>query len=122
VPVPWSRCGNYEIHPAHPARSHHEDNCPGWDRADQVTRDLITKVHGYLGERYGPRMIFPEGLRLEMHPSVRRALMVCRDLWGPASFAGDPVDQFPVPSKVTMDLPEDTWRLVIVQEEVLLTG
>jgi len=122
MPLPWSRCGNYEIHPAHPARNHHEDDCPGWDKADQVTRDLFTKSSGYLAEHYGPQMIFPEGLRLEMHPSVRRAMMLCRDLWGASGITGDPIDHFQVPAKVTMDVPEGTWRLVIVTEDILITG
>jgi hypothetical protein len=120
MPLPWSRCGNYDLHEPH--RDWNDRGCYGWDKADQVTRDLFTKTSGYLAEHYGPLMIFPEGLRLEMHPSVRRAMMLCRDLWGPSGITGDPIDQFQVPAKVTMDVPEGTWRLVIVTEEVLLTG
>ena len=120
--VPWSRCGNYELHEPH--HDQHGRDCPGWDLYDQVTRELITKVHEYLRENYADDSAFPAGLRLEMHPSVRRAMWLCQDLWDTysAGLGKDPAERFPVPAKVTVDLPEGTWRLVIVEEEVLLTG
>ena len=120
MPIPWSRCGNYELHDRH--YDTHDRECFGWTQADQVARDLVTKVNEYLADRYGPfyRNV-PAGLRLEMHPLARRYLMVSRDLWEPGfPHPSDIAEWFRVPVKVDMDLPSGSWRLVIVTEDVLL--
>lgn len=122
--LPWSRCGNYEPHDPHPARTIREGDCPGWTPHEQLVRTLITSVNEYLREHYGPFIQgwsrLPEGLRLEMHPGTRQWLLVNADLNGPGSYYGFDLDQFRVPVRVTTDVPEGSWRLVIVTEEVLL--
>jgi hypothetical protein len=125
VSIPWPRCGDEKPHPAHQPASGHD--CPGWTVQQQVVRHLVTSVNEYVREHYplgGPpyRRPLPDGLRLEMHPDVRRALMRDPDLWelpGQASGLGD---WFPAPVRVTTDLENGRWRLVIVTEEVLLDG
>jgi hypothetical protein len=87
-------------------------------------RAIIAAVEDALFERYGPPSRFrelPAGLRLEMHPSIRRWFMVSDD--DLFRYAMDvPGDLFSVPVRVTVHLPEDHWRLVIVTEEVILGG
>ena len=86
-------------------------------------RALLIAVRECLDERY-PHWTFrvgalPEGLRLELHPSARTRLWqddYTRDWprdWSPV---------FRVPVKVTPDLPDGTWRLVVVTEDVLAGG
>ena len=83
---------------------------------------LITGVREYVRENYAPPREPPAGLRVEMHPSVRRLLMVDPDLWEPPVRERDETGFFPVPVRVTADLKPGAWRLVIVTEEVLLEG
>lgn len=125
MPLPWSRCGNYGPHDAHAGAG--DVNCPGWTPHEQLVRDLITLVNEYLRERCphlpGVPAELPAGLRLEMHQSVRRYLMVNADLWEPGfGLSGDISEWFRVPVKVNPELSKNTWRLVIVTEEVLLDG
>jgi hypothetical protein len=87
-------------------------------------RAIMAAVEEAITERYGLPSgfrVLPPGLRLEMHPSVRRWLMVSDDtLFRYAARVPD--DLFSVPVLVTAHLPEDRWRLVIVTEEVILGG
>jgi hypothetical protein len=86
-------------------------------------RDIITAVEDLLIERYGPPRAgrLPAGLRLEMHPSVARWFMVSDD--DEIRHARNiPGDLFTVPVLVTVHLPENRWRLLIVTEEVLIGG
>lgn len=89
-------------------------------------RTLIAAVQDKLREKWPESAIgwhvFPEGLRLEMHP---KAYM---------TFWADPYSQLlpareenlegvlGVPVKVIPDLPEGTFRLVIVTEDVIMGG
>lgn len=87
-------------------------------------RDIMTAVEEALTEKYGPPSklrALPRGLRLEMHPSVRQWLMVSDDSLFRYT-RNIPEDLFRVPVLVTMHLPEDHWRLVIVTEEVIIGG
>lgn len=128
MPIPYPRCGVEDLHEPH-LLAYSEVQCPGWTAGQQLARSLITGVRKYMREHYpsmpGVPPELPPGLRLEMHPSVRRVLMTDPDLWEPGGGAWDEApDHFfaPAPVKVTMDIPAGTWRLVIVTEEVLLSG
>jgi hypothetical protein len=130
VSIPWPRCGNEDPHLAHPQPDFSAPDCPGWTKDQQVIRNLVIAVHEYVREHY-PVSFFPhrhqelpEGLRLEMHPSVRRALMMDPDLLEPGwpQARDDVHGWFPVPVKVTTDVNPGRWRLVIVTEDVLLDG
>lgn len=88
---------------------------------------LLIAVREYLDEHY-PHWTFrvgalPEGLRLEMHPRAR--IMILQDRYTqdwPSSDWRDWGPVFGVPVKVTPDLPEGTWRLVVVTEDALTGG
>lgn len=93
-------------------------------------RAVLGAVHEALEEKYGPLLpgsiqrrvseVAP-GLRLEMHPKVMHALYT--DPYGPPGWRTDELAKvFPVPLKITADVPEGTWRLVIITEEVLTGG
>lgn len=90
----------------------------------QVVRHLVTSVNEYVQEHYNPdgKLRLPDGLRLEMHPDVRRFLMIDPDLWERPGRESGLGDWFPVPVRVTTDLENGRWRLVVVTEEVLLEG
>ena len=119
--LPYARCGrNDEIHLEHYAGYGH--HCPGWTAEQKLVRDLITGVREYVREHYAPREPLPAGLRVEMHPDVRRMLMVDLDLWERPGREREMGDWFPVPARVTTEMKPGTWRLVIVTEEVLLDG
>lgn len=121
--VPFPRCGDEQPHERHPFGSGFDyQACPGWTAAQAAVRYLVTYVPGYLLERYGPVSEYPRGLRLEMHPSVSRLLMMDADLWLRPGREATLDDFFPVPVKVTTDLPPGSWRLVIVTEETLAGG
>lgn len=120
--LPWPRCGNEKPHPAHPALTFGPPDCDGWTADQQLVRHLITSVNEYVREHYMPGEPPPDGLRLEMHPAIRRCIMMDRDLCAGPWTGGELPDWFPVPVKVTTDLAKNQWRLVIVTEEVLLEG
>jgi hypothetical protein len=124
VSLPWPRCGNYDTHPAHPAHTadFSAPYCPGWTAEQKLVRDLITGVREYTHEHWMPREPLPEGLRVEMHPSVRRLLMVDPDLWERPGRERTVDDWLPVPAMISSELKPGTWRLVIITEEVLLEG
>jgi hypothetical protein len=124
VSVPWPRCGDETPHPAHPQSGFGMPDCPGWTKEQQLVRHLIFSVNEYVQEHYNPygRLLLPDGIRLEMHPAVRYALMRDLDLWERPGRETVLEDWFPVPVKVTTDLAKDQWRLVIVTEEVLMLG
>jgi hypothetical protein len=99
--------------------------------------ELIRHVYRELTDRYGPSFMWdqpghrpPEGLRVELHPSVYHLLLSDAELWkygfsGYSTELGHGAElqsQFRVPVKITADLPRGTWRLVIVTEEVLSGG
>lgn len=82
--------------------------------------ELVQAVVVCLRERWpaGPKT-YPPGLRLEMAYGVYNHLK--RD---PASavWPGDLSEVFGLPVKITPEMPADTWRLVIIAEDVLLGG
>lgn len=106
---------------------------------------LVNHVYEKLTGKYGPSYLWydrvadvsrlPVGLRMEMHPSVRQRLLTdvylgrygfgntCDPFIG-YGYTGDAElqEQFRVPVKITIDLPKDTWRLVIITEEVISAG
>ena len=92
---------------------------------------LLIAVTEYLDEHY-PHWTYrvnalPDGLRLEMHPRVHYALARDSDTYEWPREPGDSFEElyrrvFRLPVKITPDLPEGTWRLVVVTEDVLTTG
>ncbi|HEV3380917.1 MAG TPA: hypothetical protein VG142_08060 [Trebonia sp.] len=82
---------------------------------------IIDPVAKCLKGTYPDGVPMPDGVRLEMNPYFYRFLI--RD----ALFYGDsPAEamekHFPVPVKVTPDIPLGSWRLVVVTEQLLLEG
>lgn len=119
--LPYARCGrNDDVHLPHYAGYGH--HCPGWTIGQKTVHDLIAGVQAYVREHWKPREPRPEGLRVEMHPDVRRLLMTDPDLWERPGRESDLEDWFPVPARATVDMKPGTWRLVIVTEDVLLEG
>lgn len=88
-------------------------------------REVLEAVDNCLQDRYGPRVkgitppVLPAGLRLEMHPETFSLLRRDSEAF---AYGSRLEDKFQVPVKVTADLEPRTWRLVIVTEEVLLSG
>jgi hypothetical protein len=85
---------------------------------------LLAAVYNYLDDRYpywrvSPQSL-PDGLRMEMHPATR--MMIMRDDESRHWPVDDLARVFCVPVKVTTDLPEGYWRLVVVTEDVLVGG
>jgi len=111
------------------SRAEHEG---AWPRGELLRLDaalLPYRIAAELRARYGPAGSggpLPAGLRLELHPEARYALLLSEDLFRhPALLpSGDlPVQQlFRVPMRVNPDLPARSWRLVIVNEEELAAG
>ena len=98
-------------------------DCPGLSEEEVAVTALIGVVEQYVRD-LGPFPVLPEGIQLEMHPSVRHAIM--RN-WMPtyeASVSGEEPKPFPpqIPVKVTTDLEHGAWRLVIVKEDVINGG
>ena len=96
---------------------------------DVTGRDLAIYVERFLVEKYGPPRLanYPDGLRMEVHPKTYHALIQDPSLdWQFSPIGRDPgkelAEKFRVPVKVTPDLPDGTWRLVIVTEENLAGG
>jgi hypothetical protein len=88
---------------------------------------LMYAIRDELTKRYGPFWghSLPAGLRLEMHPSTVNLLYQDSELWEHGYT--ETIDTlilraFSVPLKITLDVEEDHWRLVIVTENVLLGG
>lgn len=87
---------------------------------------LVRSIRSFLNERYGPYNHYPENLRLEMHPTLEYPILrdvelaKTRGRFGSLSefFSGI----FGVPCTRNAELPERSWRLVIVTEEVLTGG
>jgi hypothetical protein len=94
------------------------------------SKTLISHVYRELTERYGPSYLWeqtgalPAGLRLEMHPRTRMTLLCDPELnrYGMGLSDDDLEKWFRVPVKITIDVPVNTWRLVIVTEEVIDSG
>lgn len=86
-------------------------------------RELVHAVAQKLYDEYGPPLHrrLPEGLRLEVHPSVMTMIYQDPALWEHLDDT-DPAAKFEVPVKVTVDQPIGGWRLVIVTEDVLMGG
>lgn len=104
------------------------------DGATDASR-LVRFIEGFLMENYGPAIRdsqtgkwelhgLPEGIRLEVHPSVYHALLADVSLYSIADFQGGakPEDKFSVPVKVTPEVGDRYWRLVVVAEKVLTGG
>lgn len=120
--IPYSACGKEDTHEAHEfggagiAGRH----CLGFTVEDQISRQLFTEARAYILEHYGaPARDLPAGLRMEMHPTVLRALRMSVARWSNADLQDS---LFEVPMKVNPDLTARGWRLVIVTEDVLLAG
>ncbi len=90
-------------------------------RQMSTARALMAAVAQYLTDNYGPVGMrhLPEGLRLELHPLVVRHIM--REP-GNLGWPDDLSRHFEVPVKVTHDLADGHWRLVVVTEQELLGG
>ena len=93
-------------------------------------KTLLIAVTGYLDEHYPywtPGGALPGGLRLEMHPRVHYTPAQDSDTYEWPREPGDSFEElyrrtFRLPVKITPDLPEGTWRLVVVTEDVKLGG
>lgn len=94
-------------------------------------KTLLYAVTEYLNEAYPywqtRRGALPDGLRLEMHPRVHCTLARDEDTYHWPREPGDSFEElyrrtFRLPVKITPDLPEGTWRLVVVTEDVKLGG
>jgi hypothetical protein len=92
---------------------------------------LLIAVTEYLDEHYPhwrvSQQSLPEGLRLEMHPRVHYTLAADAGTYSWPREPGDSFEElyrraFRLPVKITPDLPEGTWRLVVVTEDVKLGG
>jgi hypothetical protein len=104
-----------------------ESDAPGIGPA----KALLYTVTGYLNETYPHWQTrwgaLPDGLRLEMHPRVHYTLAADSDTYFWPREPGDSFEElyrrtFRLPVKITPDLPESTWRLVVVTEDVKLGG
>lgn len=92
---------------------------------------LYLAVRTALDERYpfwvtNPGTL-PDGLRVEMHPRVHYTLAADPDTYMWPREPGDLFEElyartFSLPVRITPDLPEGTWRLVVITEDVLLGG
>ncbi|HEY2638930.1 MAG TPA: hypothetical protein VGI66_03475 [Streptosporangiaceae bacterium] len=92
-------------------------------------REMELAIDACLTGKYGPRRIrppLPEGLRLEMHPSVYNQIVRDPTLRDFTSSGRNPqemlAERWQVPVRIAPELDRDTWRLVIVTEEVLMNG
>lgn len=94
-------------------------------------RALLGAVRACLDERCPYRNVspgvLPPGLRVEMHPRVHYTLAADPETYAWPRQPGDSFEEiytrtFGVPVKITSDMPEGHWRLVVVTEEVLLGG
>jgi hypothetical protein len=84
---------------------------------------LTEVVDKYVREHnppFTPRPEIPEGIRLEIHPAVYHMLL--RNMAEEYISMKDPLERFPLPVKVTTDVPKYGWRLVIITEEVINGG
>jgi hypothetical protein len=96
-------------------------------RQIESPRELIANILRYVkiwaGPDYPGKVWPPPGLRLEMHTTVRIALLrddtVSRNL----PFGNDPLSElFHMPVRVNSDLPVGGWRLVVITEDIVLIG
>ncbi len=115
-------CGDRKPHASH-LDVHMNRDCPGLSMEEAAVTALIGLVEQYVRD-LGPFPVLPEGIRLEMHPSVRHAIM---RHWMPdyRDFVSDGEPKpFPpqIPVKVTTDLERGAWRLVVVKEDVINGG
>jgi hypothetical protein len=103
------------------------DDAPGIGPA----KTLLIAVTRYLDEAYPhwdiAPSVLPDGLRLEMHPRTHYALARDQDTYFWPREPGDSFEElyrhtFRLPVKITPDLPEGTWRLVVVTEDVKTGG
>jgi hypothetical protein len=96
-------------------------------KTTESPRELIDNIGRYVkvwaGPDYPGKISPPEGLRLEMHPTVRIALLRDDTVSANLPFGNDPLSElFKIPVTVNADLPVGGWRLVIVTEDILLLG
>lgn len=94
-------------------------------------KTLLYTVTRYLDEHYMHWQTrwgaLPDGLRLEMHPRVHYTLARDEDTFHWPREPGDSFEElyartFGLPVKITSDVAEGTWRLVVVTEDVKLGG
>lgn len=82
---------------------------------------ILDPVGNCLKVTYPEGTPMPDGVRLEMNPYFYRFLI--RDAMFYGNSPGEAMRKhFPVPVKVTSDIPLGSWRLVVVTEHVLLKG
>lgn len=118
-------CGNWAAHGPHAYPLPYMDQeCPGLPVDAAAVRALIILVREYVSEHTPPRGGgLPEGIRLEMHPSVRQMILrnVVPDFI--RSVAKEPMPfSAEVPVVITPLLPRGAWRLVVVTEDVIDGG
>jgi len=92
-------------------------------------KEFVMKVYQELVDRYGPSYLWnvelPTGLRLELNPRLRYLLWTdpeLNDYMSMSFVPGGPEDQFRVPVKYNPELPSNSWRLVIVTEDLISDG
>lgn len=97
-------------------------DCPGWSMEEAAVTALIGIVRQYADDHRFTGL--PEGLRLEMHPSVRYSIMRCERPTYAAFVSGEEPTPFPeqIPVVITPLLERGAWRLVIVKEDVINGG
>lgn len=89
-----------------------------------AVRNYLDEAYPYWQTRWGA---LPDGLRMEMHPRTHYTLVQDPDTYSWPREPGDSFEElyarvFRLPVKITPDLPEGTWRLVVVTEDVKLGG
>lgn len=98
---------------------------------DNPAKALYIAVRQALDDRYpfwaANPLALPEGLRVEMHPRAHYMLVRDPEINTWPREPGDSFEElyartFRIPVKITSDLPEGYWRLVVVTEDVLLGG
>lgn len=92
-------------------------------------KEFVMKVYQELVDRYGPSYLWdvklPAGLRLELHPRLRYMMWTdpeLNDYMIMSFIPGGPEAQFRVPVKYNPELPSNSWRLVIVTEDLISDG
>lgn len=88
---------------------------------EEVVQVLLDAVDTWYKENVWPAEP-PAGMQVQMHPLVYRLLMQHTDLWQYSANFDAWRKRFPVPVKVTPEMPEGAWRLVTVTEEVHIGG
>jgi hypothetical protein len=114
-------CGDLTAHAAHWYRAY-DQHCEGRTAEDAAAWEMVRAINAWVSEHYPYGRQLPPELRLELHPLAWHRLLQDTEMW---RYSPDPDDwkkRFRVPAVVTPLLPEGTWRLVTVTEDVHLGG